>query len=113
MPPTDRPSDPTLGGRKDPDELMRAASPANAHPPDRPVPHPERVSDAYADERVQEKIAMYAEPRPREGLQAVNDDLKRAGVPPAWRLHYITAVAHLGRVGAQTLGERLERSERD
>jgi hypothetical protein len=105
--------DPTLGGRKDPDELMRAASPAGVHPPDQPVPHPERVSDAYADERVREKIGMYADSRPRHGLEAVNEDLKRAGVPPAWRLHYITAVAHLGRVGAETLGERIERSARD
>lgn len=81
------------------------------HPDDRPVPHPERVSESYADERVREKIDMYHEERPREGLQNVNDDLKRAGVPDAWRLHYITAVAHLGRLSARTLESRRERAD--
>lgn len=89
---------------------MRGAS-SDAHPPGEPVPHPERVSEAYADERIREKIAMYAEARPQEGLQNVSDDLKRAGVPAAWRLHYITAVAHLGRLSAESLDERVGRIE--
>lgn len=72
-------------------------------------PHPERVSESYADERIREKIGMYASDRPREGLRHVSERMKEAGMPAAFRLHYITAVAHLGRLSEQSLDARLGR----
>lgn len=60
-------------------------------------PHPERVSDAYADERIGEKIDLYESERPKVGLRNVDRMMKQAGVPAAVRLHYITAITHLGR----------------
>lgn len=64
------------------------------------VPHPERVSDEYADERIEEKVRMYEDERPREGLRNLNRALKDADVPAAYRLHYISTLAYLGRLGA-------------
>lgn len=69
-------------------------------------PHPERVSDAYAEERIAEKISLYDAERPREGLRRVDEHLKDSGVPPSVRLHYITALAHLGRRPAHEAGTR-------
>lgn len=110
MSPGDRSGDPTLAGRIDDDELLRrATADTHEHASGQPVPHPERVSDAYADERVAAKIEAAADPRARAGLHAVDRDLKRAGVPAAWRLHLISSTVHLGRVGAETLEERLQR----
>ena len=89
---------------------------------DRPLdltPHPERVSDAYAEERIRQKIEMYDEERPKVGLRNVDDHLKARGVSPAVRLHYITALAHLGRrpredhrARGRLLSEDLAASER-
>lgn len=96
-------------GRKDDDELLEDAFGGGSRTVEEErawVPHPERVSDDYAEERIAEKIGMYDRDKPRRGLENVSRDLREAGVPPAWRLHYITAVAHLGRLGQETLDER-------
>lgn len=116
-----RSGDQVIGGRKDEDQLYREAS-AHSGAGERTtktsagfgselVPHPWRVSDDYADERIREKIGMYGSEKPRIGLENVSRDLREAGVPAAWRLHYITAVAHLGRVGAQTLPARVREAQ--
>lgn len=72
-------------------------------------PKPQRVDEAYADARIREKIAHFAE-RPRAGLWSVNEVLKEHEVPPAMRLHLVTAVAHLGRISGDTLEARRARS---
>lgn len=77
------------------------------------APHPERVSDEYADERIREKIARYAEERQRAGLWNVARDLKDQGVPAAYRLHFITAVANLGQRAAENLDLRIERAQEE
>jgi hypothetical protein len=69
----------------------------------------ERVSAAYADERIAEKIARFHEPKQREGLAALNHTLLDHDVPPGVRLHLISAVAHLGRIAGETLEERKSR----
>lgn len=66
----------------------------------------ERVSAAYADERIAEKVARLREPKQRDGLQALNETLLQHDVPPGVRLHLISAVAHLGRIAGETLQER-------
>lgn len=76
-------------------------------------PHPERVSDAYADARIQQKIDLYATDRPKIGLRNVDQQLKAAGVPPAVRLHYITALAHLGSHPARAPHERARMLNQD
>jgi hypothetical protein len=73
-------------------------------------PKPERVTDQYADERILEKIEALPEEKQRAGLWSVNKVLKERDVPPALRLHLITAVAHLGRIGQDTLEARRDRS---
>lgn len=73
---------------------------------------PERVSAAYADERIAQKIERFAEPKQREGLEELNATLRDRDVPPGVRLHLISAVAHLSRIAEGTLGERHERSGR-
>lgn len=69
-----------------------------------------RVSTAFADERIEEKIQRFSEPRQREGMQALNKTLREHDVPPGVRLHLISAVAHLSRIADETLGERKERA---
>ena len=69
----------------------------------------ERVSSAYADERVAEKIGRFTEPTKREGLEALNRTLRERDVPPGVRLHLISAVAHLSRIAQETRAERRER----
>ena len=69
----------------------------------------ERVSAAYADERVAEKIGRFTEPKQREGLDALNRTLRERDVPPGVRLHLISAVAHLSRLASETLEERKDR----
>lgn len=91
---------------------IRHSPEASMREPGRLEPHPERVTDTYADERIGEKIGMYAQRKPREGLERVSARLKEAGVPAAYRLHYISAIAHLGKVGEDTLPNRLDRSGR-
>lgn len=71
----------------------------------------ERVSAAYADERVAEKIGRFAEPKQREGLEALNKTLREREVPPGVRLHLISAVAHLSRIAGDTLHERQQRQK--
>jgi hypothetical protein len=73
-------------------------------------PKPERVTDQYADERILEKIEGMPAEKQRAGLWSVNKVLKEHEVPPALRLHLITAVAHLGRIGMDSLEGRRERS---
>ena len=73
-------------------------------------PKVERVTDTYAEERIKEKIAHFEPGRPRAGLWSTNEVLKEHGVPPAFRLHLITAVAHLGRIGKDSLEARRGRS---
>lgn len=62
----------------------------------------DRVSEAYADERIAEKIERYPEPRQREGLEALDRTLRERDVQPGLRLHLISAVAHLGRIAEET-----------
>ena len=66
----------------------------------------ERVTAAFADERIAEKIARLKEPREREGLDALNRTLRDREVPPGVRLHLVSAVAHLGRIAGESLPER-------
>lgn len=73
-------------------------------------PKVERVTDDYAEERIKEKIAHFEPGRPQAGLWSTNEVLKEHGVPPAFRLHLITAVAHLGRIGKDTLEARRDGS---
>lgn len=73
-------------------------------------PKPQRVDEAYADDRIREKISHFEGDRPRAGLWSVNEVLKEHDVPPALRLHLITAVAHLGRISRDTLEARRARS---
>ena len=75
-------------------------------------PKPERVDESYADERIREKIARFAE-RPQAGLWSVNEVLKKHDVPPEMRLHLVTAIAHLGRISNDTLEARRARSGAD
>lgn len=74
-------------------------------------PHPERVSEDYAETRIQEKIAKYEKERPQIGWRNVDDHLKEAGVPAAYRLHLITATANLGFIGERNLDKRLNHVE--
>ena len=73
-------------------------------------PKVERVTNEYAEERINEKLAHFEPGRPRAGLWSTNEVLKEHGVPPAFRLHLITAVAHLGRIGKDSLDARVARS---
>ena len=70
----------------------------------------ERVSAAFADRRIQEKIARFDQPKQREGLEALNETLRERDVPPGVRLHLISAVAHLSRIASETLSERQGRA---
>lgn len=74
-------------------------------------PHPDRVSETYAESRIREKIEMYDLEKPKTGLANVDELFREAGVPAALRLHYITAVAHLGRKSAETLEMRRRNAE--
>lgn len=58
--------------------------------------HLDRVSDAYADERIAEKLAPLDE-KPKIGFRDVDRELKERGVPAATRLHLVTALVHLGQ----------------
>lgn len=73
-------------------------------------PKPERVSEAYADERIEEKIATFPEEKQRAGLWSVNRLLQERQVPPSVRLHLMTAVTHLSRISGETLADRHARS---
>ena len=66
----------------------------------------ERVSAAFADQRIAEKIARFSEPKQREGLEALSRTLRERDVPPGVRLHLVSAVAHLSRIAGETLSER-------
>ena len=70
-----------------------------------------RVSEAFADQRIREKIALFDD-KPRHGLERVANDLKAAGVAPNVRLHLVSAVVDLGRVAQATLPMRLARHAR-
>lgn len=71
---------------------------------------PPRVSEAFADERIAEKIAGFAEPHQRQGMASLDRTLKERAVPPGVRLHLISAVAHLGHIAEGSLAERKARS---
>lgn len=73
-------------------------------------PKPERVDEAYADERIREKISRFESDRQRAGLWSINETLKEHEVPPALRLHLVSAVTHLSRIGHETLDARRERA---
>ena len=73
-------------------------------------PERERVTGAFADERIAEKVARMGEPRQQEGLESLARTLREREVPPGVRLHLISAVAHLSRIADETLRERKERA---
>lgn len=70
------------------------------------APHPERVSESYAEERILEKIARLPAGREQDGLRALSEGLRARDVPPAMRLHLVTAVANLGRIARESLSWR-------
>ncbi|HVL47934.1 MAG TPA: hypothetical protein VM889_05215 [Candidatus Thermoplasmatota archaeon] len=70
--------------------------------------HTDRVSEAFARDRIRATIESIDDPRPREGLAAVERDLESMRIPPAIRLHLVSAVAHLGRQANETLPARLK-----
>lgn len=72
-------------------------------------PH-ERVTDAYAETRIREKIATLPT-KPRNGLARISADLQAAGVAPSARLHLVSAIADLGRLADATRPQRLARAE--
>jgi hypothetical protein len=74
--------------------------------------HADRISDLYADERIDAKIASLGEDRARENLLAYSEELKAARLPPAARLHLVYAIAHLGETARTTLSARCGRSFR-
>ena len=73
-------------------------------------PKPERCSEAYADERIRDKITRCDQDRQQAGLWSINQALKQAGVAPGLRLHLVTAVTHLGRIAHESVPARLARS---
>lgn len=73
-------------------------------------PKPERVSEEYADERIREKIARYHGEKQQAGLWSISETLKQHEVPPALRLHLVTAVVNLGRIADETRGARADRA---
>ena len=75
-------------------------------------PKPERVSEKYADQRIREKIARYPGERQQAGLWSISQTLKEHDVPPALRLHLVTAVANLGRIADESREARSERAMR-
>lgn len=75
-------------------------------------PKPDRVTEAYADERIRDKIARFDDERQQAGLWSINVTLKEHDVPPALRLHLVQAVAQLGRLAGESLEGRLERAGR-
>lgn len=70
-----------------------------------------RVTDAFADERIRSKIAEFP-PKPRDGLNRVNQALRSQGVDASARLHLVSAVVDLGRVADATRPMRLARHAR-
>ena len=74
-------------------------------------PHPDRVSEAFAAERIAEKIASLLEARQRAGITDLDDGLVEAGIAPSLRLHLVSAVVALGRVSEETRPARLERAD--
>ena len=75
-------------------------------------PKPDRMSEEFAERRIREKIETFEDERPRAGLWSVNEALKRRDVPGALRLHLVTAITHLSRVGDEDRDERKARAER-
>lgn len=70
----------------------------------------DRVSNAYAETRIREKIAHLPD-KPRHGLARISADLHAAGVAPAARLHLVSAIADLGRLADATRPARLARAD--
>lgn len=75
-------------------------------------PHPERMSEAFAEGRIREKIERFPRERQRAGLWAVDRALRERQVPGALRLHLVTAVAHLSRHADEERPSRLEEAGR-
>lgn len=73
-----------------------------------PRTHARRVSDAYADTRIREKIATMPA-KPREALAQIADELKAAGLAPSARLHYVSAITDLGKLADASREARLQR----
>jgi hypothetical protein len=69
----------------------------------------ERVTDAYAETRIRDKIAPYPS-KPRQALARIAEDLKAAGMAPGPRLHYVSAIVDLGRLANATLADRIQRA---
>ncbi|MHB8606453.1 MAG: hypothetical protein ACYDCK_14505 [Thermoplasmatota archaeon] len=69
------------------------------------------VTDAFARERIHEKIAALPRARERAGLERLSRSLERAKLPASTRLHLIAAVAHLSQESARSLPARLRRAE--
>lgn len=73
-------------------------------------PKPERVSEEYADQRIREKIARFPGEKQQAGLWSISETLKEHDVPPALRLHLVTAVVNLGRIADETRDARADRA---
>lgn len=73
-------------------------------------PKPERVSEQYADERIREKIARFSGEKQQAGLWSISETLKEHEVPPALRLHLVTAVVNLGRIADESRDARADRA---
>ncbi|MHB8605417.1 MAG: hypothetical protein ACYDCK_09195 [Thermoplasmatota archaeon] len=73
-------------------------------------PHPERINEAYAQERIAEKLRQMHDPRGRAGMRDFDAALVEAGVAPATRLHLVTSVVHLSRLSSESLPARIERA---
>ncbi|GEM_PF-5050904 len=67
------------------------------------------VTDAYAESRIAEKIAPLPS-KPRQALARISADLKASGLAPNARLHYLSAIADLGRLADATRSDRILRA---
>jgi hypothetical protein len=67
------------------------------------------VTDAYAEARIHDKIAPFPA-KPRQALARIAQDLKAAGATPSTRLHYLSAIADLGKLARTTLPQRIQRA---
>jgi len=68
------------------------------------------VTDAYADLRIREKIDPLPQ-KPKAGLARLADELKEAGMAPSARLHYVSAIADLGRLADATRAARIHKHD--
>lgn len=74
-------------------------------------PHPERLDADYVEKRIHQKIEAFDEEDQREGFRNIDAHLQEAGVDPSVRLHYVSAVRHLARIGEETKAPRIRHGE--